>query len=112
MIDQKSWRYDRHSSTAAPITTRIALSDPSIGDHAAEHRREVDETGVEAENLRRERLRGERADDRFHRRTEPRKSSDVLDMSWQQQLVHHVKGEQRRHSIDRRIVPIASVKAR
>ena len=35
----------------------IALSDPAIGDHAAEQRREVDETGVETENLRRERLR-------------------------------------------------------
>ena len=35
----------------------VALSDPAIGDQAAEERREVDEPGVEAENLRRERLR-------------------------------------------------------
>ena len=34
----------------------VALSDPAIGDHAAKQRREINETGVEAENLRRERL--------------------------------------------------------
>ena len=33
-----------------------ALSDPAIGNHAAEQRREVNETGVESENLRSERL--------------------------------------------------------
>ena len=34
----------------------IALSDPAIGNYAAEQRREVNETGVEPENLRRQRL--------------------------------------------------------
>src|SRR5205809_205440 len=33
----------------------VALSDPTIGDHAAEKRCEVNETGVEPENLRRQR---------------------------------------------------------
>jgi hypothetical protein len=35
----------------------VALSDPTIGDHAAEKRCEVNETGVEPKNLRRKRLR-------------------------------------------------------
>ena len=77
----------------------IALSDPAVGDDAAEQRREIDETGVETENLRRERLRRERADERFQSGPEARKSGDVLDMARQQQLVDHVQDDQRRHSV-------------
>jgi hypothetical protein len=83
----------------------VALSDPAIGDHAAEQRREVNETGVESENLRGERLRRERPDNRFQRGTESRKSTDVLDMSRQQQLIHHVKDDQRRHSVEGKSFP-------
>src|SRR4029453_16204847 len=77
----------------------IALSDPAIGNHAAEKRREVNETGVESKNLRGERLGRERPDNRFQSGTESGKSTDALDMSRQQQLIHHEEGEQRRHSI-------------
>src|SRR6266480_5421033 len=77
----------------------IALSDPAIGNHAAEQRREVNETRVQSEYLRGERLPGKRSENRFQCATESRKSSDVLDMPWQQQLVYHEEGEQRRHSI-------------
>src|SRR6266480_220738 len=77
----------------------VALSDPAIGNHAAEQRREVNEAGVESKNLRGERLRRERSDNRFQSGTESGKSTDVANMSRQQQLVHHEEGEQRRHSI-------------
>ena len=77
----------------------VALPDPTVGDHPAEQRREVDEPGVETENLRRERLRRQRADDRFHRGTESGEPGNLLDMPRQQQLVHHVEGEQRRHPV-------------
>ena len=83
----------------------IALSNPAIGNHAAEQRREVNETGVESENLRGERLRRERPDNRFQRGTESRKSADVLDMSRQQQLIYHVKDDQRRHSVIGKSLP-------
>jgi hypothetical protein len=84
----------------------VTLSDPAIGDQAAEQRPEVDETGIEPENLRRECLRGERADERFHGGTEPRKSTDVLDMSWQQQLIYQCKGRPAPSFHNRKIVPM------
>src|SRR5437879_4695503 len=83
----------------------IALSDPAVGNHAAEQRREVNETGVESENLRGECLRRERPDNRFQRSAKSRKSADVLYMSRQQQLIYHVKGEQRRHSVEGKSFP-------
>src|ERR1051325_550972 len=79
---------------------RIALSYPTIGNHAAKQRRKINEAGVETENLRRQRLGGERTYYRFYCGPEATKSANVFDMSWQQQLIDHVENDQRRHSIE------------
>jgi hypothetical protein len=83
----------------------IALSYPTIGYHTAKQRREVNEAGVETENLRGQRLGGERTDNRFYGGTEAGKTADVLNMPWKQQLVDHVKDDERRHSVEREPFP-------
>ena len=83
----------------------VALADPAVGDQAAEQRREIHEAGVEAEDLRGERLRRQRPDHRFDRGAEPGEPGDVLDVSRQQQLVDHVQHQQRRHAVEREALP-------
>ena len=83
----------------------VALPDPAVGDQAAEQWREVHEARVEAEDLRRERLRRQRPDHGFDRGAKSREPDDVLDVPRQQQLVHHVEHQQRRHAVVREALP-------
>jgi hypothetical protein len=82
-----------------------ALADPAVGDPAAEHRREIDEARVEAENLGCERLRRQRPENGFEGRAESGKADDVLDMAGQQQLVDHVQHQQRGHAVVGKTLP-------
>ena len=66
--------------------------------HAAEDRREVGEPGIEAEDLRGERLYVERAEQAFQRALHGVIADHGFDMPGQQQVFHHVENEQRRHA--------------
>ncbi len=50
--------------------------EPTVGDEAAEDRREIHEAGVEPVDVRRERLRAERAGQRFERAFERVEADD------------------------------------
>ena len=83
---------------------RAALAD-AVADPAAEHRREIDEARVEAENLRGERLRRQRPERAFEHAAERREARDMLDMARQQQLVDHVEDQQRGHPVIGKALP-------
>jgi hypothetical protein len=84
---------------------RVALPYPAVGDEAAEQRREIDETCVETKDLRCERLRRKRTHHGFDGRAESRESGDVLHVAGQQQLVHHVQHQERRHAVKGKALP-------
>ncbi len=64
------------------------------------HRREIDEAGVEAVDLRGERLDAERAEHAFEARiSERREPMIVVGVLGQQQVLHHVQHEQRAHAV-------------
>jgi len=75
-------------------------SEHAVGDQSAANRREINQTSVEAENCRSQRLHRERASinalEQVAKRTEP---GDALDVSGVQQPVDHVEHEQRLHAI-------------
>src|SRR4249919_2319370 len=80
------------------------LADP-VTEPAAKDRREIDEAGVEAEDLRCQRLRRHRPERIFERCPECGEPNDILNMAWQQQLVDHVEDQQGRHPIIREALP-------
>src|SRR5207253_11436969 len=67
----------------------VALPEPTVSDHAAKHRREINEAAIESENLRRQGLRRHPAEHAFDRRAKGGKASDIFNMARQQQLVDH-----------------------
>ena len=78
----------------------IALPDPAIGDQPAQQRREIHQPGVQAKYLRGKRLGGQGPAHGLQRAAELRESRHVLDVPGQQQLIHHVKDQQRRHAVE------------
>ena len=74
-------------------------SEPTIRDQSAGDRREINQTGVETEDGRGERLDDKRAAkdlDQMAKRAEPR---DLLDVAGKQQPIDHVEHEQRLHAV-------------
>ena len=84
---------------------RVALPDPPIRNEAAEQRREVDETGVQAIDLRCRRLRRQWTHDRFDGGAKTREAGDVLYVSRQNQLVDHIQHDQRGHAVKGKSLP-------
>ena len=66
---------DRHQRCAED--DGAALAEHAVGQQAAEDRREIDEAGVEAVDLRGERLRVERAEHEFQRAAECAEAHDT-----------------------------------
>ena len=69
----------------------------AVGEVAAEDRREIRKSGVEAEDLRGERLHVERPEQAFQRRLHGAIAEHGFDLPGQQQVFHHVENEQRGH---------------
>ena len=82
-----------------------ALADPAVGDIAADHRGEIDEAGVEAEDLRGERLGRERSDHDFDRAAKWGEAGDMLGVTGKQQLVDHVEHQQCGHAVIGKALP-------
>ena len=75
------------------------LAEQAIGEHAAEHGCEIDEPGVEAVDVRGEGLHTERSEHGLEKRLERREPDHVLGVPGQQKQLHHIKDEQRAHSV-------------
>src|SRR5215469_487862 len=83
----------------------VSLSDPAVGYHAAEERREVDKPRVESENQRSQGDGREWSHKPLNGSAKPCESGNVLDMPRQEELVHQVENQQRHHSIKRKTLP-------
>ena len=94
---------DRHQRSAK--YHGAALAEHAIGQHAAKQRRQIDERGVEAVDVRGERLRAERAEDRFIEASERAEPDHVAGVFRQQHELHHVEHEQRAHPVIRKALP-------
>ena len=88
---------DRHQRSADHH--HAALAEHAVGEIAAEDRREIHEPGVEAVDLRRQRLDVERAEDRFHAALSARRSRSRSARARVEQILHHVEHEQRAHAV-------------
>ena len=75
------------------------MAENAVGEKPAENRREIDERGVEAVDLRGERLDVERAERNLDEPAKARKPDHAVDVLGAQQILHHVEHEQRAHSI-------------
>src|SRR5207249_4986851 len=101
---EKKTEVERHQKMSGRHEKRAdgdgpGSSEDAIGDQAASDRCEINETGVETEDRRGERLHREwppNALDQVAKRAEP---GDVLDVSGVQQSVDHVEHEQRLHAV-------------
>jgi len=76
-----------------------ALAEHAIGKQAAEDRREINEAGIEAIDLRSQRLQVERTEHGLKCRTEHCEAKDIVNVRLQQQIFDHVKDEQRAHPV-------------
>ena len=81
-----------------------ALPEHVIGKPASKEWGQVNKPGVETINLRCEGLSGERAECAFEHAAHPAEPNDVV-MAGQQQILHHVKDEQRAHSVIGKALP-------
>ncbi|MNS68403.1 hypothetical protein D3C72_1016850 [compost metagenome] len=72
---------------------------PAIRDQPAQNRRQVDQTRVDAENRRSERLDRQRAVNAFHHGAELCEPGDALDMPRLKQLPDHVEDQQGLHAV-------------
>ena len=95
---------ERHRDMAAAHQQRardhrVAPSDEAVRDPAADQRREIDEAGVEAVGLRRERQRAHRPEHAFERAAITGEARDVADMPGHEQRLAHIEHQQRRHAV-------------
>ena len=78
----------------------LPAAEHAVGEHAAEERREVDEAGVEAVDLRRQRLRRQHAEGGLERVPEGVEAEHLgADVGPDEQVVDHVQHEQRAHAV-------------
>ena len=94
---------ERHQQCAG--NHHAALAEHTVGQHAAEDGREIHKAGVEAVDLRGERLHTERAEQGFVEALERGIADDVLRMLGQKQVLDHVKNEQCAHPVIREALP-------
>ncbi len=76
-----------------------ALAEHAVGEQPAENRREINEPGIEAVDLRGQRLQGERPEYQFQHVLERSQSGDIAGLRRQQQVFDHVEHEQRAHPV-------------
>ncbi len=88
---------DRHQHRADD--DGAALAEHAVGNEPAENRREIDEPGVKAPDLRRQRLHVERPEQAFERALEGEQADDVAGVIGQQQVFRHVEDKQRAHPV-------------
>ena len=84
---------ERHQRTADDHGA--ALAEPAVGDEAAQHRHEVGEAGIEAEQLGGERLRTERPEQRVEDRLDDAYPQHGVDPRRIEQVLHHVEHDER-----------------
>ena len=84
---------DRHQQAADDDGT--ALAEQAVGDEAAEHRHEIRQPGIEAEDLRSERLRVEASEQEFQDCLDGAEAEHGLDPAGLEQKFHHVEDDQR-----------------
>jgi hypothetical protein len=76
-----------------------ALAEHAVGEKSTEDRGEIDESGIEAPDLRRQRLHVERAEHAFQRGLERCEPNYASGMIFEQQKFGHVEHEQRAHAV-------------
>ena len=74
---------------------RAALAEHAVGEQAAEDRREIGKAGVEAEQLRGERLHIERPEQRFEPPFDRAKPEHGFGLSRLQEMLDHVENDER-----------------
>ncbi|MNL23295.1 hypothetical protein D3C87_1446760 [compost metagenome] len=72
---------------------------PAVGDQPAQNRRQIDQSRVDAEDRRGERLDRQRPIDGFQRAAEAAEAGDILDMPRLEQLADHVEDQQGLHAV-------------
>ena len=95
MADSHQRRADDHGA---------ALTEHVIGKPASKDRGQVNKPGIQTINLRCEGLRAERAEHAFEHAAQCAEPDDVT-MARQQQVLLHVKDEQRAHSVIGKALP-------
>ncbi len=88
---------DRHQRRAED--DGAALAEHAVGQQAAEDRRQINEAGVEAVDLRGEWLRRQRAEDGFQGVPEWAKAHDRAGVLRLEQIFDHIQHEQRAHAV-------------
>jgi hypothetical protein len=78
---------------------RPALPEHAVGKKPAEQRRQIDEPGVKTVDLGGERLRAERAGQRFEHALDRGKADDSLGLPGLQQVFDEIKHEQSAHAV-------------
>jgi len=76
-----------------------AVTEHAVGQKPAEYRRQIDEPGIEAVDLRGERLDVERPEGDLERALERREPDHGAGMLGPEQVLHHVEHEQRAHAV-------------
>src|SRR5262249_14997596 len=71
------------------------LTQQTVGDEAAQDRREIGEPGIEAEKLRSERLRIEPSEQEFERGFDCADTEHRIDSAWVEQIFRHVQHDKR-----------------
>ena len=107
---QQEQLLDRHQEMADGHEDRAdddgaALPEHPVGKKPAENRREIDERGVEAVDLRRKGLHVERTEDRFEHVLEAGKTEHIAGVLGDQQIFRHVEDEERAHPVIREALP-------
>ena len=88
---------DRHQGGAEQ--DGAVLAEHAVGENAAEQRREIDEAGIEAVDVRGKGLRAKRAEHRFEQLLERPEPDHGVGVLGQQQKFHHVEHEQGPHPV-------------
>ncbi len=97
LLDRHHEMADRHQDRADD--DGAALAEHAVGKEPAENRREIDEPGIKAPDLRRQRLHVERAEQRFEPAFDREQAGDVAGMVRQQEIFRHIEDEQRAHPV-------------
>ncbi len=103
LLDRHHEMADRHQARADD--DGAALAEHAVGQQAAEDRREIDQPGIEAPDLRRQRLHVERTEHGFQRALQRVEPAHIAGVLRQQQVLGHVQHEQRAHPVIREALP-------
>jgi hypothetical protein len=76
-----------------------------VTQYSAEHRHQIDEPDIQAEDLRGERLRGQWAGHALDDSAETAEAGNVFNLPGQQQVFDHVENQQRLHAVEGNALP-------